>query len=239
MNAENDRHRELFTHKLTAALEGNTNLIEKVIPDYPPFAKRMLIDNNWCKTLKRKNVELVTGPVKRINKKGIVDSRDIEYPVDVIIYATGFEATHFLKPMDIRGRSGESLTALWGDDARTHLGMTLPDFPNFFVLYGPNTNLAHGGSHIFHVECQSRYIIKCITHMMANDYREIEVRREPYEDYNRRLDEKHEQLVWSHPGVDSWYKNSRGRVVSVSPWRLVDYFHMTREPNLGDFQLAR
>ena len=239
MNAENDRHRELFTHKLTAALEGNTNLIEKVIPDYPPFAKRMLIDNNWCKTLKRKNVELVTGPVKRINKKGIVDSLDIEYPVDVIIYATGFEATHFLKPMDIRGRSGESLTALWGDDARTHLGMTLPDFPNFFVLYGPNTNLAHGGSHIFHVECQSRYIIKCITHMIANDYREIEVRREPYEDYNRRLDEKHEQLVWSHPGVDSWYKNSRGRVVSVSPWRLVDYFHMTREPNLGDFLLAR
>ena len=141
--------------------------------------------------------------------------------------------------MDIRGRSGQSLTALWEDDARMHLGMTLPDFPNFFVLYGPNTNLAHGGSHIFHVECQSQYIAKCIAHMSEENYREIEVRQEPYEDYNRRLDEKHAQLVWSHPGVDSWYKNSHGRVVSVSPWRLVDYFHMTREPDLADFKLAR
>tara|TARA_B100001013_G_scaffold343760_1_gene272203 strand:- start:1255 stop:3177 length:1923 start_codon:yes stop_codon:yes gene_type:complete len=239
MNAENDRHRQLLVQNLTEALDSDADLMAKVIPDYPPFAKRMLIDNHWCKTLKRNNVELVTGPVKKITRKGIVDSQDTEHSVDVIIYATGFEATYFLKPMDIRGRSGQSLTALWGDDARMHLGMTLPDFPNFFVLYGPNTNLAHGGSHIFHVECQSQYIAKCITHMIGKNYREIEVRREPYEDYNRRLDEKHAQLVWSHPGVDSWYKNSRGRVVSVSPWRLVDYFHMTREPDLGDFNLAR
>lgn len=239
MNAENERHRRHFVDNLTEALNGNPQLIEKVIPSYPPFAKRMLIDNHWCETLQKDNVELVTGPVKAITPGGIIDSNGNEHPVEVIIYATGFDASHFLVPMDIRGRSGRSLTSLWDDDARAYMGMTLPDFPNFFMLYGPNTNLAHGGSIIFHAECQSRYITACIRHMVEQGVKEIEVDEKIYASYNRRLEEKHEQLVWSHPDVDSWYKNSRGRVVSVSPWRLVDYFHMTRQPQMSEFNLVR
>ena len=235
LNEANHRMRqELVTH-ISTELAGRPDLLKRAIPDYPPFGKRMLRDNNWYRTLKRGNVELVTDAIDRIEPDAVV-AGGRRYPVDAIVYATGFHASRMLWPMDIRGRDGTSLRDLWGDDnPRAHLGITVPGFPNFFMCYGPNTNLAHGGSAVFHTECQVRYIMLALREMIERDAGTIEVRAESFENYNRKVDEAMRTMVWSHPGVTSWYKNKHGRVIMNSPWRLVDYRNMTAQLDLENY----
>ncbi|TGD71301.1 NAD(P)/FAD-dependent oxidoreductase [Mangrovimicrobium sediminis] len=239
LNAENAKMREELIAYITSELGERTDLLDKVIPEYPPFGKRMLRDNNWFRMLCRDNVELYAGDVERIEEDGVV-AGGRKYPADVLVFATGFHASRLLAPMDIVGRGGATIRERWGeDDPRAHLGITVPDFPNFYVLYGPNTNLAHGGSAFFHSECQVRYISEALREMLENDWDELEVRREPYEAYNEKVDTEHRQLVWSHPGVTSWYKNSSGRVIMNSPWRLADYRHFTADIDLTEYHCRR
>ena len=238
LNADNERHRNAYIKNLSDALNGNEALLAKVVPDYPPFAKRMLIDNHWCDMLQQDHVDLVTSDVSKITKSGVVDDQGIEHPVDAIIYATGFHAHKFMWPMEIVGASGATLEDTWGDDARAYMGMTTPDFPNMFFLYGPNTGLGHGGSLIFHVECQTRYLAQCLMRTLEAGKRKIEVKSDINAAYNQRVDDEHERMVWTHTGVTNWYKNSQGRVVSNSPWRLVDYWHMTHSPDMSDYKLS-
>jgi 4-hydroxyacetophenone monooxygenase len=141
--------------------------------------------------------------------------------------------------MTIRGRGGRTLREDWGDDdPRAYLGMTVPGYPNLFVLYGPNTNLAHGGSIIFHTECQVRYIMQALQRMIEGDIATLEVRPEVCEHYNAQLDAKARDMVWTHEGVNSWYKNARNRLTVTSPWRLLDYWTMTRAFDPGEFLAA-
>jgi 4-hydroxyacetophenone monooxygenase len=238
VNATNDSHRRFFTDYIKSELGDRTDLLAKVLPDYPPFGKRMLIDNGWFRTMTRENVELVTDAVVEVTPTGVLTAAGKAYAVDVIVFATGFDALRLLAPMEIRGRSGRTLRDLWGvDDARAYLGIGVPDFPNFFCLYGPNTNLGHGGSIIFHTECQVGYALALIREMRRRGMSAVEVRHHAWEEYNRRVDEAHERMIWTHPGMETWYRNARGRVVTNSPWRLVDYWRMTREPDLNDFDV--
>lgn len=238
VNAINDEWRRGLIEYMKAQIGDDPELLEKVTPKYPVMGKRMLQDNgSWLTALKRPNVELITEAVTQLDEHGIV-GKDRHYPVDVIIYATGFHATEFLAPMEITGRSGRKLAEVWGEEPRAYLGITVPDFPNLFCLYGPATNLAHGGSIIFHSECQVRYTTACIEALIENGLRAMEPRREIYDDYNRRLIAELETLVWSHPAAASWYRNRAGRVVNTSPWRLVDYWNWTREPKLEDYRLT-
>src|SRR5690606_30492794 len=157
-NRINERHRQAILRFVRQELGEDHPLLDAVIPSYPPYGKRILIDNHWYRMLRRENVQLVTSAIERIERDAIVATGGVRHPVDVIVLATGFEAERMLAPMEIRGRGGESLRERWGeDDPRAYLGITVPGFPNFFVLYGPNTNLGHGGSAIFHTECQVRY----------------------------------------------------------------------------------
>ncbi len=236
LNAENAQMRKDLIAYATAELGERTDLLEKTIPDYPPFGKRMLRDNDWYKMLCRDNVELFAGDVDRIEADGVVAGGE-KYPADVIVLATGFEAHRMLAPMDIRGRDGRSLRDEWGeDDPRAHLGITVPGYPNFFLLYGPNTNLAHGGSAFFHSECQVRYICDALREMLEHGWDELEVRQEPFEAYNAKVDAEHRNMVWSHPGVTSWYKNAGGRVVMNSPWRLAVYRQFTAAIDLDEYR---
>lgn len=237
LNAANHQLRQDLIAYMTAELGSRADLLPKVTPDYPPFGKRMLRDNHWYKMLQRENVELVTGRVDRIERNSVV-SGGVAHPTDVIVLATGFQAGRMLWPMTIRGKGGVSLRDIWGDDnPRAHLGVTVPGFPNFFMIYGPNTNLAHGGSAIFHSEVQVRYIALALREMIERDWRSMEVKRQPFEAYNERLDEALATMSWSHPGVTNWYKNSRGRVVMNSPWRLVDYRNMLAEVDVAEFEV--
>ena len=235
LNAVNAGHRRSFIRHALKQLDGRADLQDKVVPTYPPFGKRMLLDNHWYRTLKRRNVELVTDPVAGFTESGIVTRAGETYDVDVAVLATGFRAQEFLYPMDIRGRGGLSLTEWWeGDNARAYLGMTTPHFPNLFLLYGPNTNAA-GGSYIFLAECQVHYLAELIGLMRAKAAGAVEAREEVFEEYNADLDRAHANMIWTHPGMSTYYRNARGRVVGNSPWTVIDYWELTRAPDPTEY----
>ena len=236
LNATNERYRINMERHIKAEIGDDPELLAKVIPPYPPYGKRILIDNHWYRMLKQPNVELVTDHIDHVEVDGIVTRDGRKHPADVIVLATGFQAGRMLWPMTITGRTGRTLREVWGeDDPRAYLGITVPEFPNLFVLYGPNTNLGHGGSAIFHAECQVRYVMDCLRQMNERGLSSIEVRKNVHDDYNARVDAAHERMVWTHGGMSNWYKNRKGRVIANSPWRLVDYWKMTAQADLGDY----
>ncbi|HIF63923.1 MAG TPA: NAD(P)/FAD-dependent oxidoreductase [candidate division UBP10 bacterium] len=238
VSESNDMLREVFTEYIRGQVGEDPELLAKVIPDYPPFGKRMLQDNgSWFGALKQDNVDLVTDGIKRVTATGIECEDGSQHELDVIVFATGFHANRFLWPMDIIGRDGVELSEAWGDDPSAYLGITVPGFPNMFCLYGPGTNLAHAGSIIFHSECQVRYIMGCVREMVEKGLSTMDVRREVHDDYVARFDAEHERKVWAHPGMNSWYKNSRGRVTTTSPWLLLDYWRWTMQPDFSDYEL--
>ena len=237
MNHRNDRQRQQLTDHLLKELDGRPDLIEKCLPDYPPYGKRILIDNGWYQALKRPNVELVTEAVDHVEGGEIVDANGRRHAVDVILLATGFEPGKLLWPIEIRGRDGLLLSDVWANDQpRAHLGITMPGFPNLFVTTGPNTGLAHGGSAIFVSEVQVRYITAMLREMFERSLSDVEVLAPVHDAYNERVDAEHAELVWTHPGMRNWYRNAQGRVFAVMPWRLVDYWQMTHEPDLSEFR---
>jgi 4-hydroxyacetophenone monooxygenase len=236
----NDFTRQMFTDWITSQIGDDEALKAKVVPDYPATGKRTLQDNgSWLQTLTRDDVELVRTGIERIERDAIVTVDGERYEVDVIVCATGFRASEVLFPMEIVGRDGTDLRTMWGERPAAYLGITVPGFPNLFCMYGPGTNLAHGGSLIFHSECQMRYIEQCLEHLIDGGHRTMEPTREVYEDWHARSQEAIKGLVWSHPSVEhSFFKNSYGEIHVLSPWRLVDYWTWTRAPDLDAFELT-
>jgi 4-hydroxyacetophenone monooxygenase len=240
INAANAKIREQLEAHIANELGGNRELIGKATPDYPPYGKRMLRDNHWYRMLTRPNVELVTAPIDHIEKRAVVMKDGMRHELDVLVLATGFQAKRMLTPLHVEGRGGRTIREEWGEeDPRAYLGITVPAFPNFFVIYGPNTNLAHGGSAVFHSECQIRYIMLALRELIESGNAALDVRPAAYWAYQEKVDAAHRGMVWSHPGVTSWYKNKAGRVTQTSPWRLVDYRDLTAQFNPDDYQFTR
>ncbi len=238
LNRVNDRHRVEMTEHIRSELATRPDLIDACLPDYPPYGKRILLDNGWFACLTKPQVELVTDGVDTIDAGGIVDETGHHRDHDIIVLATGFRVGEMTAKLDVTGRNGVRLADAWVDDnPSAYLGITVPNFPNLFCVQGPNTGLAHGGSAIFQSECQIRYITSALAAMAEAGARSIEVRQEPHDDYVRRVDDEHEQLVWTHPGMSTYYRNAAGRVFSVMPWRLVDYWSMTHDADLADYEV--
>jgi 4-hydroxyacetophenone monooxygenase len=236
LNAVNDGHRRYFTRYITDQLEGRPDLVEKCLPDYPPFGKRMLLDNGWFDALKRDNVRLVTEGVDKITRDGVLSSSGEKFDADVVVLSTGFETTRYLQPIEFVGTGGRTLRDVWGDDdATAYLGITVPGFPNLFLMYGPNTNSGAGGSYFFIGESQGRYITDVISTMVRDGIGAVDCRAEARDRWVEQVDAEHAQMVWSHPGMTTYYRNRRGRVVNNSPYRVVDYWLMTHDADLADF----
>ena len=236
----NELTRQMFTDWIVGQVGDDPDLIAKVVPDYPATGKRTLQDNGaWLGALTRENVELVRTPIDFIEPDAVVTADGERYSADVLVYATGFRATEVLFPMAIVGRDGVDLRESWGERPAAYLGITVPSFPNFFCMYGPGTNLAHGGSLIFHSECQMRYITQCLESLIAGGHSTMEPRPERYEDWHEQSQREMRGLVWSQPSIEhSFFKNSAGEIHVLSPWRIVDYWTWTKEPDLTDFTFA-
>lgn len=240
VNKGNDRHRQELTDFILAELKDRPDLIAKCVPTYPPYGKRILLDNNWFKTLTRDNVELVTNTIDHFDEGGIVTANGERRPADIIVVATGFKVTEMAARLNISGRAGKDLRQAWANDNPTaFLGLTVPGFPNFFCMLGPNSGPAHGGSVIFQSECQSRYISACLADMIEQDVAAVDVRQDVLDDYVRKVDAEHETMIWTHPGMSTYYRNASGRVFSAMPWRFVDYWRMTHDPDLGQYRLTK
>jgi 4-hydroxyacetophenone monooxygenase len=239
INRANERHRVELVRYIEEEVGNDPALVAKAVPDYPPWGKRMLVDNGWFRTLTEPNVDLVTSPIAAVDATGVITEDGAHHDVDVVVLATGFHASDALGDIEIRGRDGTLLAERWaGNDPRAYLGVTVPRFPNLFLLYGPNTNLGHGGSIIFQAECQVHYALGLLDEMRAAGITSIEPRQDVHDDYNDRVDAAHEKMIWTHPGMETWYRNASGRVVTNSPWRLVDYWTMCHTPTLDDYRVT-
>jgi 4-hydroxyacetophenone monooxygenase len=238
VSAANDQLRMLLTGYLQMQFGDRPDLLEKVLPKYPPAAKRLILDNGiWAATLKRDNVHLVTDGIREITTTGVVAADGTEYPADVIIYGTGFQASKFLTPMRVKGRGGADLHAQWNGDARAYMGITVPNFPNLFLLYGPNTNIVVNGSIIYFSECEVQYVLGCIKLLLDQGKRALDCKQEVHDAYNERIDRANLLRVWGVSDVNSWYKNDKGRVAQNWPFNLIEYWKQTKEPDPADYVL--
>jgi 4-hydroxyacetophenone monooxygenase len=238
VNARNDRAREFLTGYIHEQLDGRPDLIEKAVPDYPPFGKRMLLDNGWYAMLKRDNVDLVADSVAEVTETGVRLTSGEHLEVDVIIWATGFKATEFLCSLDVYGRHGQRLREVWQeDDPRAFLGVSIPDFPNLFLLGGPNS-LPGSGSFMYVTELQADYIRELLDQMQRHGYAALDATDEASARYNDLVDEMHEQTIWCHGGFTTYYRNSKGRVIFIMPFLNVEYWGMLRHPDLTDYTVT-
>jgi 4-hydroxyacetophenone monooxygenase len=237
VNARNDRHRELFTDYIRTELGDRIDLFDKVLPTYPPYGKRILLDNGWYRALCQPLVELVDEAVVGVTPHGVLTSSGQSYSADVLVWATGFEASRFVSSLDIIGRNGVSLREAWDDDdARAYLGVTVPGFPNLFLLGGPNS-FPGSGSFMYFMEVQMRYIARLMGHMFDAGVQTAEVRTDVFEEYNELVERTSLTTVWTHPGTTTFFRNERGRLVFVSPFRNVEYWSRAERSDLFDFDL--
>ena len=221
-------HRERFADR--------PDLAEKTAPTYPPGAKRMLRDNGaWAAALKQDNVHLVTETIAEVAPAGIRTADGVEHELDVIIWATGFNASHFLESLQVTGVGGVDLHDSWGGDARAYLGITVPNFPNLFCIYGPNTNLVVNGSTVLFSELSAEYILRAVRGLLERGEAALDVREDVYERYNQEIDAENRLMAWGAAEVSSWYKNARGRVSQVWPFPILDYWSSTLYVDLDDY----
>lgn len=235
VNAQNDAYRRYFSRYIREELGNREDLLAKVVPDYPPFGKRILLDNGWYRALMRQNVSLVNEAVSQVTEDGLVTQSGQAFRSDVIVWATGFEATRFVASMEVEGRDGLTLRDAWNDDdPRAYLGVTVPGFPNLFLLGGPNS-FPGSGSYMHSIEVQMRYVSKLLKEMQQARARFVEPRLDVFERFNRQLDAVSMKTVWAHPGLKTYYCNQYGRLVFLSPFRNIDYWDLTANSGLQDY----
>lgn len=228
--------RDLFVAWMRAFTD-DEELLAKVTPSYPPMGKRTLQDDGtWLTTLQHGDVELIGDPIAEITAEGVTTTDGVFRPADVLIWATGFDVNHQLGPLNVTGRDGAELNEVWGDSAYAYLGITVPQFPNFYCMYGPGTNAVNGTSIIYNSECQMRYILACIDTILAAGAGSAVPRSEVCADYNRRSRQQLTTMVYTHPAVSSsYYKNAAGDVPTLFAWRIVDYWKWTHRANPDDY----
>ena len=229
--------RMMFSQWIISQVGEGNELSAKVLPDYPATGKRTLQDNgSWLRTLQRGNVDLVRTPIQKITPRGVVTEDGVTHDADVIVYATGFRHTDALWPLKVTGRSGIDLHRMWGSRPYAYLGITVPGFPNLFIVYGPGTHLAHGGSLIFQSELQMRYIDQCLKRLTEEKLHSVEPKPEAATEWHQQTQTQIKKMVWSHPAVKhSYFKNADGEIHTVSPWRLNEYWAAVRQPDWSQF----
>jgi hypothetical protein len=157
------------------------------------------------------------------------------HELDCIVWGTGFKTNDFMFPMHVAGSGGVELTDAWAHGARAHLGMTVPGYPNMFVMYGPNTNTS-GGSIIFYLEAQAAYIRQALQQLMARRARSIEVRHEVEQASDRALQARFAGTAWTR--CDSWYRDESGRIVANWPGYMREYFEQTQSLDPDEYEFA-
>jgi cation diffusion facilitator CzcD-associated flavoprotein CzcO len=206
-------------------------LRKKLTPDYALGCKRILFADNYYKAFKLNNVHLNTDGIDHFTETGLVDRQGKTHDLDAVILGTGFKATEFLAPMTVIGRDGQNLHASWQPIARAYLGMTVPGFPNFFMMYGPNTNLG-SNSIIFMIECQANYIAQALDAIRSG--KNLEVQESVFKAYNEEMQSRLAKLVWAE-GCGTWYTTNEGLNPTNWPGMTREYRDRTATLKNDDF----
>ena len=229
--------RAAYTRQALMHLEAQVpdpGLRARLTPDYPIGCKRVLFSDDYYPTLLRPNVALVTAPIARMTAAGIETADGAAHPLDVVVYATGFEATGWHWSMDVVGRDGVHLRDQWQEAPEAYLGITTTHCPNLFMLYGPNTNLGHN-TITFMLERQAEYSVRALAAMHAGGWASIEVTRAAQDRFNRELQVALAKTVWADPGCNSWYKRADGRITQNWSSHTRDYAAATAQIAWEDY----
>lgn len=208
---------------------------QQIIPDYPVGCKRVLISNDWYDAINKENLDLVSEGIDHVEEDAIITKDGARHECDTIIYGTGFAATDFLAPMKITGLNGLDLNDAWRDGAEAYKGMSVSGFPNLFILYGPNTNLAHS-SIVFMLESQIRYVMQCVHFLSDSSLQFINVKADRQKEYSKKIQTKLKGSVWNS-GCSSWYINESGKNTNNWPGFTFSYRLMTGKLDVQDYEL--
>jgi cation diffusion facilitator CzcD-associated flavoprotein CzcO len=221
--------------QITKAIS-DPELRRKVTPNDEIGCKRMMLTDEWYPTLTKPNVDLVTDRIAEVTPGGIRSEDGTERDADVLVLATGFKSHAFVAPMQIAGTEGRLLADEWADVARAYLGMSVPGFPNMFLLYGPNTN-GGAGSVIYTIEAGMRHVIAALDELRRDGARRIELRRETLAAFDRELRAALANSVW-HTGCTSWYVDERGNDPSQWPWLWSTYRRRAAQIKPGAYEVG-
>jgi cation diffusion facilitator CzcD-associated flavoprotein CzcO len=219
-------HRQLPDRELRA----------KVWPDYTFGCKRVLFSSRYLPALGRANVELVTDAITEVTETGLRTADGVERSFDCLIWSTGFRASEFMAPMRVIGAGGRELGQVWERGAHAHLGLTVPDFPSMFLMYGPNTNTS-GGSIIVYLEAQAAYIRQALEHLRDGRFARLDVRPEVEAQSDRATQARFAGTAWTD--CDSWYRDENGRIVANWPGYMREYLERTRSFDPSEYVFSR
>ncbi|MGH6979943.1 MAG: flavin-containing monooxygenase, partial [Stellaceae bacterium] len=208
----------------------------KLTPNFPIGCKRQLVSNEWFDTLIRPNVEVIDTPIAAVTATGLRTKDGAERAVDAIVYGTGFTPTEYLQPMHVRGLGGRDINQAWREGAEAYLGITVTGFPNFFMLYGPNTNAIN--SIIYMLECQARYIADCVRALRDSNARYMNVRADRQADFVAMLQRRIAPTVQAMSICLTYYKNEFGRVTTNWPGYAFEYRWRTRGVRARDYDFV-
>lgn len=214
---------------------GDEKLRATLTPQYEFGCKRVLISSDFYPALARPNVELVTDAISEIREGSIVTADGTERPVDAIVYSTGFRVTEMLAGTPIYGRGGVELHDFWRERIAAYFGITVPGFPNFFMLLGPNTGLGHN-SVVLMIEAQVRYVMSCLELIRRTGAARLELRPERLRAFVEEMRARLPKTVWEAGGCQSWYQDPRTRETpAVWPGSVVEYQRRTRRAAAADY----
>jgi 4-hydroxyacetophenone monooxygenase len=238
-SATNKMARDFCIDFLKQKFPDDEAMVARMTPAHPVMSARpVMVDPEYSilDAFKRDDVTLVTDGVAAINATGIEDGNGVQHDVDVIVYATGFQATEFLFPMTITGRGGQTIEQLWArDGARAYRGCMMPGFPNLWSIYGPNTNGA-----LLPASCGEmivNFAMRCMEHLILNGERTIDVKEDAYWAYARMIDEKNNERVWSDPRAHNYYWTEHGRSSVMNPLMAPEMWTFLKHPDFQDFEI--
>jgi 4-hydroxyacetophenone monooxygenase len=236
ISERNDLVRKNLTEYVVSKAKGIPGLLEKILPKHAPLVRRLVVDNGFYDMLRRDNVELVTDKIEKFTDKGIKSADGVEREFDIVVLGTGFKVTKYFWPCKYVGRNGASMEELWKKDGpRSYLGLVTPGFPNFFSFYGPNHQPRSGGFYSWG-EIWARYTATALIHLIENDKKSMDCRKDVFDAYNAALDEQAKGLIWEGEG-HGYYVNEFGRQSVNVPWGTADYHRMVTKPNFDDFEI--
>ncbi|WP_280150535.1 NAD(P)/FAD-dependent oxidoreductase [Piscinibacter sp. XHJ-5] len=204
-------------------------------PNYRLGCKRVLLASDFYPAMERRNVQLVTSAIARVVPDGVVTADGAHHPLDVLVLATGFQAAEAMAPFPVRGRHGLELNDVWRHGAHAYLGVTVPGFPNLFMIVGPNTGLGHN-SMVFMIESQLRYVLSALKRMDHARVGAVDARWDVADAFNTRLQQRMKRTVWSTGGCTSWYQTRDGLITTLWPGTTLEYRLRTWRFDLADYE---
>jgi cation diffusion facilitator CzcD-associated flavoprotein CzcO len=228
---------EVLARRHIARQVTDPELRAKVTPDYTIGCKRVLLSSDYYPALARPNVDLVTEGIAEVTETSVITTDGTEYDVDAIIFGTGFKVTEALTEQRITGRNGLKIQDAWADGIEAHRGITIPGFPNFFMLLGPNTGLGHN-SVVFMIESQIQHVLGCLRRLAKENGRTIEPKAPAMRRFNDRIQRRLRRAVWAE-GCQSWYLDENGVNRTLWPGFTFEYWATTRRVRPAEYTVTR